>query len=244
VIKFFRKIRQRLLSENKMSKYLIYALGEIILVVIGILIALSINNWNERNKRRSQEIQLLSLMKTELEQNLKTVDRANMYNLKIRESIEILLDHIEGNKPYHDSLNFHFALMTISFNDEIPSTSFETLKAKGIDLISNEELRQNIVNYHHWNNKRSARDSERYYDLLDHAQKNLFNTRFEATWDYANFESANMVPINYESLKNDQDFIYFLKTLRGNNYWHVTRHMDNFKYHGNNLINMISEEIP
>ena len=53
MIKFFRKIRQKLLTENKLSKYLIYAIGEIILVVIGILIALSINNWNEdRNNRK------------------------------------------------------------------------------------------------------------------------------------------------------------------------------------------------
>jgi len=47
MIKFFRKIRQQLLAENKFTKYLIYAIGEIVLVVIGILIALSINNWNE-----------------------------------------------------------------------------------------------------------------------------------------------------------------------------------------------------
>ncbi len=50
MLKFFRKIRQRLLSENRFSKYLLYAIGEIILVVIGILIALQINNWNENRK--------------------------------------------------------------------------------------------------------------------------------------------------------------------------------------------------
>jgi hypothetical protein len=47
MIKFFRKIRQKLLSENKFSKYLIYAIGVIFLVMIGILLALQINNWNE-----------------------------------------------------------------------------------------------------------------------------------------------------------------------------------------------------
>lgn len=47
MIKFFRKIRQKMLTENKFSKYLIYAIGEIILVIIGILIALQINNANE-----------------------------------------------------------------------------------------------------------------------------------------------------------------------------------------------------
>ena len=55
MIKFFRKIRQRLLTENKFSKYLLYAIGEIVLVVIGILIALQINNWNENRKAQVQE---------------------------------------------------------------------------------------------------------------------------------------------------------------------------------------------
>ena len=62
MIKFFRKIRQNLLMENlsdeqvgKTSKYFKYAIGEIVLVVIGILIALQINNWNEENKLKNQE---------------------------------------------------------------------------------------------------------------------------------------------------------------------------------------------
>ena len=59
MIKFFRKIRQNLLSEGKTGKYLKYAIGEIILVVIGILIALSINNWNENRKNSIEEKAIL-----------------------------------------------------------------------------------------------------------------------------------------------------------------------------------------
>ena len=69
MIKFFRKIRQRLLSENKFSKYLIYAIGEIVLVVIGILIALSINNWNEENKESNKVKSLLVALKNDLAQD-------------------------------------------------------------------------------------------------------------------------------------------------------------------------------
>lgn len=58
MIKFFRKIRHRLLTENKFSKYLLYAIGEIVLVVIGILLALQINNWNESRKAFNLELQL------------------------------------------------------------------------------------------------------------------------------------------------------------------------------------------
>ncbi len=56
MIKFFRQIRQRLLRDNKFSKYLLYAVGEILLVVIGILIALQVNNWNEVRLERENEI--------------------------------------------------------------------------------------------------------------------------------------------------------------------------------------------
>jgi len=59
MIKFFRKIREKMLTENKFSKYLLYAIGEIILVVIGILIALSINNWNENRKNTIEEKAIL-----------------------------------------------------------------------------------------------------------------------------------------------------------------------------------------
>ncbi len=70
MIKFFRRIRQNLLTENKFSKYLIYAFGEIFLVVIGILIALSINNWNENEKSRDREKLLLTNLKEEFNFNL------------------------------------------------------------------------------------------------------------------------------------------------------------------------------
>ena len=66
MIKFFRKIRQQLLAENKFTKYFLYAIGEIALVVIGILIALQINNWNENNKSRIKELSFLEGIRNDL----------------------------------------------------------------------------------------------------------------------------------------------------------------------------------
>ena len=74
MIKFFRRIRQRLLAENKISKYLLYAIGEIVLVVIGILIALQINNWNEEQKRELVTMGLMTQARKELLQNIKRTD--------------------------------------------------------------------------------------------------------------------------------------------------------------------------
>ena len=74
MIKFFRKIRQKLLSENKFNRYLLYAIGEIVLVVIGILIALQINNWNENRKVNIIQQKYLTLLKHEALSNISGID--------------------------------------------------------------------------------------------------------------------------------------------------------------------------
>jgi hypothetical protein len=70
MIKFFRKIRQNLLSEGKLGKYIKYAIGEIILVVIGILIALQINNWNENRKQQSEIIDIYNQIALDLDNDI------------------------------------------------------------------------------------------------------------------------------------------------------------------------------
>lgn len=74
MLTFLRKIRHQFLSENKVSKYLLYAIGEITLVVIGILIALSINNWNDNLKERQIEQRLLRSLKKEISSNIEHFD--------------------------------------------------------------------------------------------------------------------------------------------------------------------------
>ncbi|MCB0664686.1 MAG: hypothetical protein KDC80_02640 [Saprospiraceae bacterium] len=101
MIKFFRKIRQKLLSENKFSKYLIYAVGEIILVVIGILIALQINNKNELHKDRIKEIKYLQNIKEDLIINNKKIDNLIERRKRRTQTAHKLIAHIEGD-PIED----------------------------------------------------------------------------------------------------------------------------------------------
>lgn len=94
MIKFFRKIRQNLLSEGKAGKYLKYAIGEIILVVIGILIALGINNWNQERMSNKKEFDLIQNLKEELNLNISIIKQLDLtYALKekeCKEGMEIL----------------------------------------------------------------------------------------------------------------------------------------------------------
>ncbi len=98
MIKFFRKIRYNLMSENKTGKYLKYAIGEIVLVVVGILIALSINNWNENRKLKHTQINILKGIYSDLKKDTIDINA----NIKIlRRSIKadsLLLDHIRNEK--------------------------------------------------------------------------------------------------------------------------------------------------
>jgi uncharacterized protein YlxW (UPF0749 family) len=70
MLKFFRTIRKKLIEEDIVRKYLLYAIGEIMLVVIGILIALQVNNWNEERVKLKEEVNLLVNLNDEFSENL------------------------------------------------------------------------------------------------------------------------------------------------------------------------------
>ena len=80
MIKFFRKIRRKILDEGSLKRYIIYAIGEIILVVIGILIAVQLNNWNQERIRNAELEVLLDKVEEDLIQNIKaTSDAIEIY---------------------------------------------------------------------------------------------------------------------------------------------------------------------
>jgi len=123
MIKFFRKIRQKLLTENKFSKYLIYAFGEIVLVVIGILIALQINNWNQSKQEKTS----LSEYLTSIAQNIK-VDIENLAYIKTtRENTVARVPRMTFTLLYSDFLD----RKDVKFGSEVLSTisNFEYFNA-------------------------------------------------------------------------------------------------------------------
>ncbi|MDO1502556.1 DUF6090 family protein [Winogradskyella maritima] len=123
MIKFFRKIRQKLLSENKFSKYLIYAIGEIVLVVIGILIALGINNWNENNKTQQVTNDYLERLLTETQINLD----------KVEKEIEIEQNQINASKKILDMFHQERKSLRSKTIDSLISIVFS---ANAIDINS------------------------------------------------------------------------------------------------------------
>jgi len=147
MIKFFRKIRQTLLMENKTVKYFKYAIGEIILVVIGILIALQINIWNESRKQRQKEIVNLLELKKGLENDLITefIPGIQKYTA-IEKASENLKRYYKTNETIsNDSLiKYYRTSLQGEWNFIFNIATFENLKSTGIDIISNDSLRSKI----------------------------------------------------------------------------------------------------
>ena len=100
MIKFFRKIRYDLIEKNKTGKYLKYAIGEIILVVIGILIALQINNWNESNNQSKKELALLVNLKNDINTDILSLTRQDSMYSKIGDEAEIGMNLFYKAKKY------------------------------------------------------------------------------------------------------------------------------------------------
>ena len=99
MIKFFRKIRKTLADDNKPLKYFRYAIGEIVLVVIGILIALQLNNLNEIDKVKDTEVIYLNALHDEFSNNLKEVERVMKLNKRGLEMAHALLGKMGTDDP-------------------------------------------------------------------------------------------------------------------------------------------------
>ena len=152
MIKFFRKIRQKLLTENKFSKYLIYAIGEIILVVIGILIALQINNQNIHKQERLIEKTYLIALKEEFEININKLDETIDLNTNLIDNTDKLVKVFQKNVidtiSERTLVNYFFETFSSEVN-YTPSKGVltEIISSGNLKLIQNLELKQKLASF-------------------------------------------------------------------------------------------------
>lgn len=147
MIPFFRRIRHALLSGNQMVKYMAYAIGEIALVVIGILIALQINNWNEFRKEKRIEKVVLQDIHDNIERNDELIRKAIETIDQINASTEKVKKFIQNKSPFSDTLGYHInqSLRSGTFLFKLNFDGYEALKSTGFNIIQNEELKDEIL---------------------------------------------------------------------------------------------------
>ncbi|MDO1501256.1 DUF6090 family protein [Winogradskyella maritima] len=151
MIKFFRHIRQRLIRENRFSKYLIYAIGEIILVVIGILIALQINNYNEQRKARVTQNTFYGDILMDLEKDEKKLNYYKRFCIKRIEYLDTLLAYVRNPQKIMGIDKFGKYVEPIFYSEQptINDATFESAKSAGtFSVISDKTLLKNLSEYY------------------------------------------------------------------------------------------------
>lgn len=151
MIKFFRTIRRKLLGENKFSRYLIYAFGEIFLVVVGILLALQFNNWNIESENSTKERWYLINIVEDIEYQKKALkDMIIDYEYAIETAKNLLRDYQElGTFTEIDSLNSKLnSLMTAVSFPNTNNTYQELVNSGQQTLISDKELSIEIIDFY------------------------------------------------------------------------------------------------
>ena len=134
------------MSSGKAQWYIWYALGEIGLVVIGILIALQINNWNEGRKDAHEERKLLIEIRNTLKKDLSSQIMPKLAQVTRRSNdVDDILKHIDDQLGYHDSLNSKTHVLTRNIAFEPNLISYKNLESKGIDFIKSDSIKLMIL---------------------------------------------------------------------------------------------------
>ena len=205
MINFFRKIRRKLADDNKPLKYARYAIGEIVLVVIGILIALQINNWNEWRKDREKEKIILTDLADNIKINIQSLQNDIDLLQEWNHSSEIVIRVLETKLDYSDTLNQHFHLARVTKqNLFLSNIGYQAYKDEGLDILSNKTLSSEVI---------------RLYEVTfpsSLSTNNLINESYPE-WDNHNVQNFNFIsgegltPNNYESLFSDHYYLSWVK---------------------------------
>ena len=236
MINLFRRVRKSHLMINNTGQYLKYAFGEIFLVVIGILIALQINNWNEQRKSKAFEKESLIQIRANLIKDKVTLEQMKINGINaVASTDKILRQYTAINKT--DSIKFWLGDI-IQFDRFQPLTNaYEVLKSKGLDQVSNKELRFLMGTYYDDKAKhivKAVKDIEETFqvDWMPILKKHVVDFKFK----------------KYVIVQNDEIFykpseIRNLLTLNRDNYNGSIDYIDIGITLIDEIINIINEEL-
>jgi Family of unknown function (DUF6090) len=261
MIRFFRNIRQKLAAENSVAKYLRYAIGEILLVVIGILIALQVNNWNENRKEHLIEIKYLKNLKHDLQSD--STDLVYYKNIRVgqanaaRELIELA-----KTKNVSDVFKLDSLYTTVGIWWEfIPNNNtFEELRSSGnLKLLRNDSIKNLLLDLNKENEdlvsgrNHMRREYENYLYDQKNKQVNFLDVNDPEQikniidWYYPNKESVKKntekIREQYRLLFNNTSFINGLALTAGNILWLIEEDYNKMQDIVNKLIKLIDQDL-
>ena len=184
MLRIFRAVRRGLIRDGGTQRYLRYAIGEIVLVVIGILIALQINNWNEDRLDRKKEREFLDSMLADLREDLLTIDGAVQGNHFLVDRIGDLLEILEQpldqsdrqRKMYLHSVTYTYWYIRVEFSE---LTMSQLKSSGGLRLIEDPEVRREMLKYEQGLAvcKYQYTEIQNYFHALESSQKQVLNLK-------------------------------------------------------------------
>ena len=211
MIGFFRKIRRQLADDNKPLKYMRYAVGEIVLVVIGILIALQVNNWNEDYKESRAIKNVLYEIKEDLIQDKAELER----NIEIRtedfEAQKRIINVLETNRGFNENVRSDLGRIHLARNVFSASKGYDLLKEMNLGALRDKELRILLTQYYERDialvHREFADDKLEFENFwLPYVRMHFKEFKFG---DYA-------IPHDYSQILNDQTLLTATK-MNSNN---------------------------
>ena len=188
-----------------MRKYTLYAVGEILLVMTGILLALQVNNWNEDKKDREEERKLLVGLAENLESNINRFEfREELFN-SAYQSRNIVINHLQNRLTYHDSLDNHFSGSNINvlMGFFIPSAGYKALSNAGFSIVLSDRLRNEIVDLF----ENVYAQNMVLYDDFDSNVRAKIDPNEERRFHFG----YPLKPLNYTTLLDDEEYLREIK---------------------------------
>jgi hypothetical protein len=181
---------------------------ETIVVVMGILMAFALNNWNEDQKALVNELVLLKELKNNLETNVVNLEGDIKTQILGANRISFLIDHLNHRRPYHDSLAVLFEFIDHVPDIELASSAFETLKSSGLGMLSSDSLRQEVINLFEITYPYLLQGTKRLEDQFWPTNVIPFYIK------HFQISEGKAVPNDYAMLLDDKEFINML-SMRG-----------------------------
>ena len=199
MINFLRKFRYRQVN----AKYIKYALGEIFLVVIGILIALQINDYREYLSEKKLEKNILKEIRQNLIEDMRVHESRLEWSRGIVKSSQIILEHLRQDLPYQDSLSNHFIELNLFIPApfDVVSTGYERINRAGSEIISNDSVRIAISNYYDLKNNFLETFTDDYLQKIGIEAKGLLLKNLDMY-----HSERRAIPKDYQALKRDTEF--------------------------------------
>ncbi len=221
MLKFFRRIRRNLIEAGSVKKYMFYAIGEILLVVIGILIALQINNWNEQQKLKRYEGKMLKEIHTSLQQDYDRLSETHSTLIRQVNANDSILKFIKDKDQNLAKLEGLFSFTVLSLSINFQTSGFESIKSKGLDIMSNDSLRIKLSNLYEYTYKLILDQNFGYQNHL----RNKWSPFLDDNFQYRLVNNGTIRrPINWRKLVNPESKMEnFLVRNRIIAYWLAKR---------------------